>query len=1020
MCMNKIRHAYIFLSSTFIDMKSERDLFMLKVFPFLRDYYMRHNILLHAIDLRWGISEEQSTILKQSVELCLKKVSKCVPIFISFIGSRYGWIPKMEDLNFNSYNEDVNVYNYLGKSITELEIIQALESKFYGNNYKKCLFFFRDNSFLDSIYNKKIYDIYNDNHINEINKLKKYIADNKSLCFNYEATFNYVNDDLFYLDNFNVNNNSLEYELIVNLKSVIDEYFKDNLIDIILDDPLVVQEYALERFSNTISVKELDDYFLNIIENKKGVVSIDSFIGQGKTSTIARVIKNNRENYFILYRFLGEDSFSKTPQMIVKSIAYELSGLKYNEFNFNNSFEMDYEFVHKKLFEESKKGKKLVFILDNIEKALCEYNELKLCFSFIGFDTIIMIADSDYKIDINLDLMTEIGITFLESEGKYLETSFIKQIALACDKDLEKFISILKYSLILTDYKKLNDEINTLAESDDKCLIYLSYMLNVAHNIHIDFFVVRIFCLVLIASVYGLERDIMHIVIEMLLKDYGAYDMDVIDILINSSYIVDTYNNFIRINDLFYQRLLYDYCSFDEKTCDNVMKLILVVFFSRIREGTKKVNKNNLWSILTMLNEIDDTDVTEIIDNYFYDFNFLCNLFSAFEQRGVCLIMDTIVMRYNHVKRNFITQNLNRISSDILEYYLSLMTSSKKLMNQITYASFTIYRQFYGRLYKSLSLVENSFDRTDIANSICAMFDNMTIKNDKILKLYDDVTKYSNNPKNIHYRKIKKGALNDDNFVIGNGAIYYVENGNLKVFNLDNNAIEFIIPIQFEIKKILLKNGYIYVLGDNNVFKLNILYNSFEVYSTDDFFNCYRVDNDFNMNYIFTAYESYLEINDFLLNNRFRVPFEYGRIIKMYPYLFDDENAICCYLLTEDFIYHLFVKDGKYEILPVFSGKGLYNNIKFDYMEKNIYFIDKEVVLFTYDLFSKNIKICNKNIDLNKDNNLNILGNQLIFIKENFLYYNSKKIFKVDSKIITIKKYMNTLFVVFDDGIYLL
>ena len=50
----------MFISSTFRDMHGERDLLTRYVFPELRARAMQHLINVYEVDLRWGITEEES------------------------------------------------------------------------------------------------------------------------------------------------------------------------------------------------------------------------------------------------------------------------------------------------------------------------------------------------------------------------------------------------------------------------------------------------------------------------------------------------------------------------------------------------------------------------------------------------------------------------------------------------------------------------------------------------------------------------------------------------------------------------------------------------------------------------------------------------------------------------------------------------------------------------------------------------------------------------------------------------
>ncbi len=58
----------IFVSSTFSDLKAERNTLQEKVFPRLRDLATAHGCRFQAIDLRWGVSGNSSQISRK--DLC--------------------------------------------------------------------------------------------------------------------------------------------------------------------------------------------------------------------------------------------------------------------------------------------------------------------------------------------------------------------------------------------------------------------------------------------------------------------------------------------------------------------------------------------------------------------------------------------------------------------------------------------------------------------------------------------------------------------------------------------------------------------------------------------------------------------------------------------------------------------------------------------------------------------------------------------------------------------------------------
>ncbi len=87
----------VFVSSTFSDLKAERNALQERVFPRLRDLTAGYGARFQAIDLRWGVSEEAS-LDQQAMNICLGEIGRCQqttprPNFIVLLGDRYGWCP---------------------------------------------------------------------------------------------------------------------------------------------------------------------------------------------------------------------------------------------------------------------------------------------------------------------------------------------------------------------------------------------------------------------------------------------------------------------------------------------------------------------------------------------------------------------------------------------------------------------------------------------------------------------------------------------------------------------------------------------------------------------------------------------------------------------------------------------------------------------------------------------------------------------------------------------------------------
>ena len=87
----------IFVSSTFTDLKEERNALQEKVFPRLKELCLEHGCRFQAIDLRWGVSEE-AALDQQTMKICLGEIERCQktsprPNFIVLLGDCYGWRP---------------------------------------------------------------------------------------------------------------------------------------------------------------------------------------------------------------------------------------------------------------------------------------------------------------------------------------------------------------------------------------------------------------------------------------------------------------------------------------------------------------------------------------------------------------------------------------------------------------------------------------------------------------------------------------------------------------------------------------------------------------------------------------------------------------------------------------------------------------------------------------------------------------------------------------------------------------
>src|ERR1019366_688833 len=93
----------VFVSSTFEDLKEERNALQREVFPKLAKLCEEHGARFQAIDLRWGVRDEAG-LDQKTMEICLAEIERCKktnlkPNFIVLLGDRYGWRPLPARIN---------------------------------------------------------------------------------------------------------------------------------------------------------------------------------------------------------------------------------------------------------------------------------------------------------------------------------------------------------------------------------------------------------------------------------------------------------------------------------------------------------------------------------------------------------------------------------------------------------------------------------------------------------------------------------------------------------------------------------------------------------------------------------------------------------------------------------------------------------------------------------------------------------------------------------------------------------
>ena len=242
----EFQYATAFVSSTFSDMVSERNLVMYRVLPKVKKWAFDHGIIFDVVDLRWGISDEQSQDLHHTIKICLQKVQESDPIFLCFLGQRYGWVPTEVDFHQGMFATDISPFKNL--SATELEIIQAIDAAFFASAPKSALFMFRQPLDFSNV-PQAVTEQYADMASQEKLELLKTNIAKRYPVISYDAKF-YAKQNEYVLEDFMAEGVPLEDVMCAKIIALLKEkYGIDETTPLISNDQETLQRFHLKRLS---------------------------------------------------------------------------------------------------------------------------------------------------------------------------------------------------------------------------------------------------------------------------------------------------------------------------------------------------------------------------------------------------------------------------------------------------------------------------------------------------------------------------------------------------------------------------------------------------------------------------------------------------------------------------------------------------------------------------------------------------------------------------------------------------
>lgn len=143
---HRTRQIRVFISSTFRDMQQERDYLIKYTFPKLRKICEERGVVWSEVDLRWGITDEQSAE-DQVLPICFQEIDNCRSFFIGILGERYGWIAEKIDSSLMEREQWIKELD--GASVTEMEFYYGALNNPHLADF--AFFYFRDPHYVETL-----------------------------------------------------------------------------------------------------------------------------------------------------------------------------------------------------------------------------------------------------------------------------------------------------------------------------------------------------------------------------------------------------------------------------------------------------------------------------------------------------------------------------------------------------------------------------------------------------------------------------------------------------------------------------------------------------------------------------------------------------------------------------------------------------------------------------------------------------------------------------------------------------
>ncbi len=351
----------IFISSTFKDMQAERDVLMKRVFPKLSEYASQRSVSLVPIDLRWGITQEESKS-GMVIELCLYEIDRCRPFFIGILGGRYGWCPTEEYLKNNQNLLDQHSWLKKdvedGRSITEIEMQYGVLRAAQRDN---ALFFIKRDHDGQMPEDSRLDDLIK--QIESCGVLIEDAGENQMALGQGKCYYSYY-DSL----------ESLEQKVEMAVKGLIDKVFPmENNEDMWYHERKAQQVYLQELCDLYVpqQANESHIFYMDKMLDRYMMITSDQDCFYGKSAFVANWLKRhqNDDSHNFIYHFVGVGYLEGNYKRILQRLCIEVSTLYGLEMptEREDGQEVDYTMELSRMLDQIKDEKPLYIIIDGLQ-----------------------------------------------------------------------------------------------------------------------------------------------------------------------------------------------------------------------------------------------------------------------------------------------------------------------------------------------------------------------------------------------------------------------------------------------------------------------------------------------------------------------------------------------------------------------------------------------------------------------------------------------------------------------------